>query len=603
MADRATVPQARRWTRPGIVIGAVLVIAAVALASCVSLLVATPMSKTHLRSLFTDKVRRVGGLSAEVGGEATLVLLPKPHISLTNVEVSDAARAVQIHAARVRVDLSLLPLLWNALDVADVIFDGPIFDVDLDRRARVEAEPIAAIGDGRESAFGQIHVRDGEAVLHRAVKADIRLLALNGLVDWRTAGASAVANGTFRLDDQSETLDAWVAAPASLLAGGTSPLRIRIVGATLDLSVTGVLDTQHGTAFSGRTSARAPELSVLLRMLDIGRPDIPPLGPCALSADVAVDKLGATLAGLRLRVASNDFEGSLAIGSGPQKPAIAGTLAVATLDLGPLVATFPPLRDGNRRWNADPLDVSGLDLADVDVRISTVHTRIARTDIADAALSLMVRDRALDLTLADGRIDNGAAKGRVTMTPRGEGIDVQASGSFAGADFADLLGAGGASGLAGRLAGTFSVASSGRSFAALVAGAHGRSDFSVDAGRIGGIDIEQNLRRFERSEGTAHVRFGGATSFDTAKFGIDLAGGTARIDTAALAGPGARLNMTGTIDLPAQALDIAGVATRAGTDGAVTADGPRLDLRLAGPWSAPVFEATPALAVPPDPIP
>ena len=442
-------------------------------------------------------------------------------------------------------------------------------------------------------ALGIVRVDDGEMILDYHDRPGIRLTSLDGVLDWRSIHASASVKATFVLDGRTETLDGWLGTPASLRDGGASPLLIRLNGESLKATIGGAVDRHEGTRFTGHTSAQTPELRLLLRSIGLARPDMPSLGACDLNGDLAIDAAGATLSGLRLHVAGNDFEGSLAIGPGAEKPRLAGTLAAATLDLQPLIVTFPPMRDADGGWSTRVLDFSGLDILDVDLRISTGRTRIAHADIADAALSLMVRARTLDLNLADGRIDNGAAKGHLALTPRGDGIDLQTSGSFAGADLTDLLQSSVSTGLAGRLAGTFSVVSTGASVAALVASAHGRSDFTVRNGRIGGIDLEQNLRRLDKGESTMRVRFGGTTSFDLARFGIDLAQGTARLDESSLAGPGAHLSISGTVDLRRRTLDLGGSATRAGTDGNAITDGPRLDIHLAGPWTGPLFEATP----------
>ena len=591
MADRADlVPTRPIGLRSKIMIAAAALAGALVLALCTSIVLSMPTSAARLRTLFVDRVHEATGLRADVSGEAALVLLPSPHVSLGDVDITDATGALRLHAGHVRVDLSFLPLLRSVLDVASIRLDKPTIALDIDAPAR---STMGVLAQPPGQALGIVRVDDGEMIIERHDRPGIRLTSLDGVLDWRSVQASASVRATFVLDGRTETLDGWLGAPASLRDGGASPLQIRLNGETLKATVSGAVDRREGTHFTGHTRAQTPELRLLLRSIGLARPDMPALGTCTLNGDLAVDAAGATLSALRLHVAGNDLEGSLAIGPGAEKPTLAGTLAAATLDLQPLSVTFPPMREADGGWSTRALDFSGLDVLDVDLRISTGRTRVAHADIADAALSLMVRARTLDLNLADGRIDNGAAKGHLTLTPRGDGVDLQTSGSFAGADLTDLLQSGVATGLAGRLAGTFSVVSTGASFAALVAGAHGRSDFTVRDGRIGGIDLEQNLRRLDKGEGATRVRFGGTTSFDLARFGIDLAGGTARLDDSSLVGPGAHLAISGTVDLRRQTLDLGGSATRAGTDGNAITDGPQLDIHLAGPWSGPLFEATP----------
>ena len=591
MADRADLmPTPPTGLRSTILIAAAALVGAVGLALCTSIVLSMPTSAARLRTLFVDRIHDATGLTAEVSGDAALVLLPSPHVSLSGVDITDATGALRLHAGHVRVDLSLVPLLWNALDVASIRLDKPTIVLDIDTPARLTSGVLAQPPD---VALGILRIDDGDVTLEYHDRPGIRLTSVDGVLDWRNVHGSASVRAGFVLDGQTETLDGWLGTPAELRDGGASPILIRLNGDALRATVSGAVDRHDGTRFTGHTNAQTPELRLLLRSIGLARPDMPTLGACSLNGDLAVDAAGATLSALRLHIAGNDFEGSLAIGPGANKPTLAGTLAAATLDLQPLIVTFPPMRDADGRWSTRALDFSGLDILDVDLRISTGRTRVAHADIADAALSLMVRARTLDLNLADGRIDNGAAKGHLTLTPRGDGVDLQTSGSFAGADLTDLLQNSASTSLAGRLAGTFSVVSTGASFDALVAGAHGRSDFTVRNGRIGGIDLEQNLRRLDKGESTMRVRFGGTTSFDLARFGIDLAGGTARLEDASLAGPGAHLAISGTVDLRARTLDLGGSATRADTDGNAIADGPQLDIRLAGPWTGPLFEATP----------
>ena len=125
MADRADLmPTRPTGLRPKILIGAAALAGAVVLALCTSIVLSMPTSATRLRTLFVDRVHDATGLTAEVSGEAALVLLPSPHVSLDDVDITDAAGALRLHTGHVRVELSLLPLLWSALDVASIRLDN-----------------------------------------------------------------------------------------------------------------------------------------------------------------------------------------------------------------------------------------------------------------------------------------------------------------------------------------------------------------------------------------------------------------------------------------------------------------------------------------------
>jgi AsmA protein len=180
-------------------------------------------------------------------------------------------------------------------------------------------------------------------------------------------------------------------------------------------------------------------------------------------------------------------------------------------------------------------------------------------------------------------------RGRLTLDRQAGDEALAVDGSFQNVGAGGLLwDAADCTLLNGQASGDFSAESRGRSAADLVRDLSGAASFRVRRGDLVGLDFEQALRRVEkRPLSVAWEVHGGRTSFDAFAGKLVFGDDRATLQDVALSGPGARVNLSGVTYLGEQALDIKAVAQQAGDDGAPSADGSRLTVKIEGYWDDP----------------
>ena len=82
----------------------------------------------------------------------------------------------------------------------------------------------------------------------------------------------------------------------------------------------------------------------------------------------------------------------------------------------------------------------------------------------------------------------------------------------------------------------------------------------------------------------------GRTVFRQAAASLTIEGGGGGHVNASLVGPGVSVSLSGSVDIVARQLSARATATQTDKDGLPMPKGPRLDLDIAGPWSAPTVK-------------
>jgi AsmA protein len=141
-----------------------------------------------------------------------------------------------------------------------------------------------------------------------------------------------------------------------------------------------------------------------------------------------------------------------------------------------------------------------------------------------------------------------------------------------------------------RLEGTgslaFSVDSAGRSVQELAGNLNGAVQVVAKEGALNGWNVEQMMRRLQRSPLSASGDFrNGRTPFEKLNIRFRIVQGLATIDDVALEGPSVQLAMTGTTSIPAREFNLSGTANLIG---GTAADGFfELPFTVRGQWGNP----------------
>jgi AsmA protein len=371
-------------------------------------------------------------------------------------------------------------------------------------------------------------------------------------------------------------------------------VKLAIASRPLAFALNGTWGGDAASGFAGEVSAQVRSLGALERLFGAG--PAPLFVGDAFSLEGKAQTNGASLAlsDARLEVAGQRLEGALTLSRENARTAISATLAADSLKIEPLIGAPPTLVNDGGAWSAEPFGFAPPRDVDLDLRISAAHADWRGHRLDDAAGSLICKDGELTAKLLQAAAYQGVLKGELTLARGEDGLETRLAGSLADADVGAALADFGWNGYRGRGGFDFSLRSTGFAPADSVASLAGAASLDLQPGVIGGVSIEEAMRRSQRRPvDVARDMAIGQTTFTRAHAQFAVASGIAQIEGARVEGPGSALAIEGSINIAARVLDARLAATQADAEGAPSADAARLTIVVAGPWSAPSVIALP----------
>ena len=546
------------------------------------------------------QVKAATGLDLVSSRPATFSALP-PRISVSDVAFNDGPGALSIQTRKVRAPVRLLPLLAGWLEIAEATLVRPHLTMDLARPpavagaiAQAANAPAASPEADRtdEVRLGVLRVQSGSAFLQRHGEPDIVVDHIDGTFDWRRISAPATITGTFAWRGEPASVDFWLGQPANLLRGDQSATTLRVKSVSLSLSANGNVSTGPHPQFVGRIVASAPSLRHVGRLANIAIPLPGLLGDTSLTSDATIADNGFSLSNLRLSLDRNEFEGALALRNDGPRPSLAGTLAASQLNLDPIVAEITPAVTPDGRWTEEPFELRDLSRIDMDLRVSAARTRLRRVQFDDAALSLLMKAGRLELALAEAKAYKGLFKARLSaIGAGGNALDLRGNAQLANIDAGalawDLLDR---PRVSGTLNAAVSMEAAGDSVLQTIRSLDGKAQFSIIQGDIGGLDLNEALRRVATRplSSLTEIR-GGRTVFDKAVGAFRINKGVAELVEASATAPGLSLAVTGSVQIADRTLALKGIATQAIDDSKPATEPTQLPFEVNGTWEDPAI--------------
>ena len=550
-----------------------------------------------MRSELAQQVRETTGLVAQASGRTTLALLPRPRIKIENVTIRDRDGKLLIKSGALRGNLRILPAFAGRMEVSSLSLTDADIDIDLDGKPLsgegAIARAIEARSETREAAsadkarLASLSIHNGTAHLTRGGKLVSKLEKIEATLDWRSLNTPAGLRATFTWADEQVDITAWLGQPANVLRGDASPVSLRLDSPSLTLNADGIASGGQTPSYSGKFSAEAPSLRDILNRNNIYLPLPGALGALSLSADARATLRSIQLSELQFKLDDTAYEGAVILSAHQGRPALMGTLATKSLEIAPLVAQIPTLRDGDGRWSGAPLPRPDLARADVDLRISANRARLGRTEIRDVGFSVLVAGGKAEVSIAESKAFGGAVKARLSAEASGAGYLVRANAGFAQVDSAALLGELFKSQrVSGEATGDFAFAGEGATIAQVLSSLRGTANVDLANGDIAGIDLENALRRLEKQPlSVASAIRSGRTSFRTAHLDLEVAAGIATVRGFEAKGAGVDVAVSGSASIARRLLEITIRARQAGREDNEAA--PQLSMDLKGNWDDP----------------
>jgi AsmA protein len=574
---------------------------AVVLAGFVAVLVLPfLMPADAVRDAVKAEILAVTGLDPVLRGRASVALFPSSRVGFDDVTLGDnRTGAPALVAERVVARLRFFPILIGRIEIADISLVRPtvtiVFDADRSSNWSGHIEALARNLQRQpdpKASFSEIRIEDGSIILHDQTNKLVETLShVQFALAWPSISRSFAATGGFVWRDEQMAASISLTDFAAALGGDRSGLKIRLTGAPLKFGFDGYISHRPILKMEGTVAADAVSLRDAVRWSGHEPPPGAGLGSFALKAQANV--VGGTigLSRAHIEVDGNIGEGVLALsGQGLQ-----GTLATDSLDLTPYISTVRLLGGaGDHGWDGSPIMLDGIETIDADLRLSAKGVTIANAKLGRTAVAATLHNGQFTVAIGESEAFGGMVRGTLGIAKSAAGADLNAQLQFSNVDLEQCIGE-----LLGirRLEGkgnlAFAVESSGASIYALTKGLNGTATLASRKGAITGLNIEQLLKRIERSplSGGGDFRVG-KTPYDTLTVNLKIADGIANVEDMRMEGAVVGLGLSGIASIPAREVDLRGTASLLQA-GAAAGQSPlpafELPFMVQGPWNDPIM--------------
>jgi len=548
-----------------------------------------------------SQIRAATGLDVLLHRPASVSIFPAPTVEFSDVALSEPSAGETTFAAeRLTVNLRMMPLLAGRIEIADISLTKPHIAVTVYADGRTNWSPLIdmlaeALRPNAKRAepvlsFSEIGIKGGVVTIR--VPGQNILETLEGAelsLAWPSIAKSFAATGHFIWHNETVNASLTIADFPRALAGDDSVLKFRINSGPLKAAFDGVMSYEPSLKIDGTLAADTTSLREALQWR--GNRSLPAggLGTFALKAHTTVIGRTMALSNLNVELDGNVAEGVLSYAT-TGRQALQGTLAVERLDLSPYVSAFRLIADKTRDWDRQSLMLDWFSGWDADLRVSAARVQLAHVELGRTAIAATMRAGRLRVTVGESQAFNGLITGTIAVAKSESGTEFGSEMQFSHVDMEKCLGD-----LFGihRLEGTgnlaVSVDSTGHNVQELAGNLNGTVQIATRQGALNGWNVEQILRRLQRSPLSAASNDfrNGRTPFDKLNIGFRLAQGLATIEDVVLEGPSIRLALTGTTSIPKREFDFSGTADL--IDGA-NADANvsfALPFTVRGPWASP----------------
>lgn len=467
----------------------VLIAIGVILVLLVAIVVIVPfvVPTSTLVDYVKEEVEGTTGRKLTVNGDPSFSIFPDvaltlPEVALSNAAGGEAEDLVRIKSADIQVDL--LAAISGDVVIKRFVLVEPVIAIEKDANGRFNFEfdppagaaaPATSDSSGSDSGSG---AGGGDLALRLD---DVRLENATFIyMDAQTGqrqelkGVNAKLSlpdfaGPFDMDASAEwqgrqvSVVAHVDKPQAIAAGQETALRLTAESDDLfKVDFNGTATAGTAPKGAGRLTVTADKLGELLAWVGAAMgPEVKLPASISLDANVTGSPTAVALSDAAIGFDENRLTGAIRAGLTGARPSLFADLSGGDLDLRPYMpaeakegvgtsdgAAAPA--GGSKDWSDDPIDLSGLDAADVDLHIAADSIKTGIVDTAATDIKLVSEGKRTNLTIAKLGLYDGDATGAVSIDRRGaapkfaiklDGNGIQAQPMLQQfADFGDFLG-------------------------------------------------------------------------------------------------------------------------------------------------------------------
>lgn len=493
----------------------------------------------YLRQLLIDNVTKSTGRAFVFAGDPVISFSLKPVITLQRVALGAPANATgpeTLRAERVEIQADLWSVLRGAIALDAVTVTRAVMTIRPD-----DAQLFSGGGETKSLTLKELRVV--ESAVNYLVsgpnptwRADQVTITLSGLAQ----NGPVKAVGRVRWRGEIVEIDSTLGSLAGLGQDVGSPIKVIATSRRAEATLDGKLAPKAAAMLTGTLQAKAPSARDALRWL--GDMDLGPYslaGPAELDGTVGVAAGEAKIEKANLKLDAGDGKWDVRFAFGGAKPRIDGVIAWREIDLLKLVGEAPvpaaaalealptargPViesawdslmvdlgrveaaatgaaslestqkSDKQQGWSVQPLDLSSLAAADVDLESSAERLKYGRIDLKNSQTHLAVKDGRMAYTVKQVEIGPGKANGKLELDGTGKtnrvAVDIKASGvpaeSVLSQLFKSLL-------LSGATNIDVGLEGAGRTPNDIIGSLAGKANVAVRDGAFHGFDLRRSL--------------------------------------------------------------------------------------------------------------
>lgn len=572
-----------------------------------------------VRNRIAAELSAWSGYRVVLSGVPRIHVWPSFHAELADVSLQEWGRPDAppvLQSERIQIELSPIAalrgeitftkatLLRPVLRVSDQ--DGPIpFPVPprggrmlrAIEAARIVVDENPAKPDSSRmpsDPIGSFELVDGR-VVHRDAEGEHEVLSsITGRGSWPTLDRPASVSVKAIWRGESISVEAGVQQPLALLAGGNSRTSVSLASSPLTGSFEGLATFSNSGFLDGIARLSSPSLR---RAIEWSRADITPgviAGSASISGRLIGDAQRLKLEDAQLSLGAHPGNGLLEVSFAGKAPALSGTLAFQSLDLGAFLGSFVQLPGEQGRWSG-PIELDLARKLQLDLRLSAARATAGPVELGQLAATAQINDGLAAFDVSDGsafggtiqaglRIDRQSVAGQAELRFMASDVDANAFGS--------AMGLGNA---LPQARATISALISGPSdgWETMLAAGEGSISVKLGPGSVSWFDLDAFRERASRG-GFFPLReiTAGTIAFDSAEFRSTVTSGVARLDTAKVTQQRQIITFSGILPLVGQGIALSGtiLARDAATENGAAAPAdasPLAAFFVGGSWRSP----------------
>jgi AsmA protein len=315
------------------------------------------ISATAVRDRVAARVKEQTGRELTVNGSTTLLLMPSPHIVLTDVEIVDPQNraGADLKVDRLALDVSFGQLFSREVDAKRVVMERPVFTVRLkqqsasieqqgdvgpqpDKRAGAPLRFIAADA-GHDIRLDDVQIEDGTVrLIYDANGAERRIEKINANLSLPHLVDPLTAKGDFDWKGTRVGFDLKLASPADLGTQRSARLDLALDTEAIDANFGGTIATKPAFSAEGDLTAKSQSVPSLLAWMRQQPPSETAVGSGDLSSHVTWQAGEISFSQARFALSHATGQGQAVVTLNSPRPHVRAALLLETLDLNPFFA-------------------------------------------------------------------------------------------------------------------------------------------------------------------------------------------------------------------------------------------------------------------------